>query len=52
MDAKTRNLFLLGALAALCAGFAWGSGRSVFGAVFFALAFVAILGIAERHFRP
>jgi hypothetical protein len=49
MDAKTRNLVLLGALSLFCAGFAWSWGDLILGSVFFAFGGVAAYGIAERH---
>jgi hypothetical protein len=51
MDAKTRNLVLLGVLSLFCAGFLWNSGHLVLGSVFFALGVVAALGIAQKHWR-
>jgi hypothetical protein len=51
MDAKTRNLVLLGVLSLFCAGFLWSSGHLVSSSVFFALGAVAALGYAERHWR-
>jgi hypothetical protein len=51
MDAKTRDLALLGALSLFCAGFAWNWGHLILGSVFFALGAVAALGIAEWHWR-
>jgi hypothetical protein len=49
MDAKTRNLALLGGLSLFCAGVALISDRLVVGWIFFALAAAAALGVAERH---
>jgi hypothetical protein len=49
MDAKTRNLVLLGVLSLSCAVVAWISGYFVLGFVFFAFGAVAALGIAERY---
>jgi hypothetical protein len=46
MDAKTRNLVLLGGLSLFCAGVAWISGYFVLGSVFVALGGVAGLEIA------
>jgi hypothetical protein len=34
MDAKTRNLFLLGVLSLFCAGFAWSWGHVILGSIF------------------
>jgi hypothetical protein len=51
MDAKTRDLFLLAALALICAFFAWSGGHIVWGSVFFALGLVALLVAAQRHWR-
>jgi hypothetical protein len=49
MDAKTRDLALLGFLALFCAVSAWAGDRNVFGSVFFALDVVAIVGAAYRR---
>jgi hypothetical protein len=46
MDAKTRNLVLLGVLSLSCAVVAWVSGYFVLGCIFFALGGVAALEIA------
>ena len=51
MDAKTRDLALLGALPLFCTGFAWAVDHAVFGSVFFALGVTAVLGITQRHWR-
>jgi hypothetical protein len=51
MDAKTRDLVLLGAVSLFLAGFAWSWGHLFLGSVFFALGAVAVLGIAQRHWR-
>jgi hypothetical protein len=51
MDAKTRDLVLLAALSLFCAGFAWSWGHLVLGSVLFALGVVAVLGIAQKHWR-
>jgi hypothetical protein len=45
MDAKTRDLALLTALALFCAGLAWILDYLILGSVFFALG-LAALGIA------
>jgi hypothetical protein len=49
MDAKTRDLVLLGAVSLFLAGFAWVEDHAVFGSVFFALGVVAIGGAAHRY---
>jgi hypothetical protein len=49
MDAKTRDLVLLGAVSLFCAGIAWILGHLVLGAVFFALGVVAALGLAQTE---
>jgi len=51
MDAKTRDLALLGFLSLFCAVSAWAGDRDVFGSVFFALGVVAIVGAAYRQPR-
>ena len=52
MDAKTtRDLALLAVLSLFCAGFAWSWGYVILGSVFFVLAVVAALGIAQKHWR-
>ena len=49
MDAKTRGLVGLAALSLFLAGFAWIEDRAIFGALFFALGAVAILGAVRWH---
>ena len=49
MDAKARDLALLGALSLFCAIFAWAFERDVLGSVFFALGVVGILGATYRQ---
>jgi hypothetical protein len=51
MDAKTRDVALLAALSLFCAGFAWSWGYVILGSVFFVLAVVAALGIAQKYWR-
>jgi len=51
MDAKTRDLALVGFLSLFCAVSAWAWDRDVFGSVFFALGVVAIVGAAYRQPR-
>jgi hypothetical protein len=51
MDAKTRDLTLLGALSLFLTVFAWSRGHLVLGAVFLALAAVTALGLAWEHWR-
>jgi hypothetical protein len=49
MDAKARDLALLGAVSLFCAIFAWAFDRDVWGSVFFALGVIGILGAAYRR---
>jgi hypothetical protein len=49
MDARTRNLALLGGLSLFCGGVAWISGYFVLGCIFIALGGVAALQIAWDH---
>jgi hypothetical protein len=51
MNAKTRDLALLGALSLFLTAFAWSRGHLVLGSIFFALGVVAALGLAKNH-RP
>jgi hypothetical protein len=51
MDAKTRDLLLLGAVSLFLAGFIWIWGHLGLGLVFFALGAVAVIGIVQRHWR-
>jgi hypothetical protein len=51
MDAKTRDLVLLGAVSLFCAGAAWISDYLVLGSVFFALGVAAALGIAWEQWH-
>jgi hypothetical protein len=51
MDAKTRNLVLLGSLSLFRAGVAWILDHFVVGCGFLALGATAALGITERHWR-
>jgi hypothetical protein len=51
MDAKTRNLVLLGSLSLFRAGIAWILDHFVVGCGFLALCATAALGITERHWR-
>jgi hypothetical protein len=51
MDAKTRDLALLGFLSPFCAVSAWAGDRDVLGSVFFALGVVAVVGAAYTQPR-
>jgi hypothetical protein len=51
MDAKTRDLVVLAALALICALFAWSGGHLVWASIFYALGAGAVLGAAVRHWR-
>jgi hypothetical protein len=51
MDAKKRDLVLLGGLSFFCGGVAWILDHFVLGCVFLALGATAALSIAERHWR-
>jgi hypothetical protein len=52
MDANKRDLcFVFAALSLFCAGFAWSEDRVVFSAVFVTLGAVALIGMAESHWR-
>jgi hypothetical protein len=51
MDARTRDLALLGFLSLFCAISAWAGDRDVFGSVFFALGLVAVVGAAYTQPR-
>jgi hypothetical protein len=51
MDAKARDLALLGFLSLFCAVSARAGNRDLFGLVFFALGVVAIVGAAYRQPR-
>jgi hypothetical protein len=49
MDAKTRELVLLGAVSLFLTVFAWSWGHLVFGSVFLALGAVAAFGLAREE---
>src|SRR5262249_24320704 len=51
MDARTRDLALLGFLSVFCAVSAWAVDRDVVGSVFFALGVVAVVGAAYTEPR-
>ena len=51
MDAKVRDLTLLGALSLFCAMVTWAEDRDILGSAFFALGLVAIWGAALPHRR-
>jgi len=51
MDAKTRDLALLTALALFCAGVAWSSDYLVLSSVFFVLGGVAAVEIVWNHWH-
>ena len=46
MDAKARDLTLLGALSLFCAMLTWAGDRDILGSAFFALGMAAIWGAA------